>query len=152
MRESARDSTPQVSWHDMNRDNPVSEGDFAELLRFRDGLRRFMRWSEEQARAAGLTPAQHQLLLAIRGHGTDPTVGDVAAHLLLRHHSTVELIDRAERVGLIRRYTDPDDHRIVRLRLSAEGDRRLASLSAAHVEELARLQDALRLPVLEANL
>lgn len=137
----------------MNVDNPrLTEADFAELLRFRDGLRRFMHWSEEQARTAGLTPAQHQLLLAIKGHGGDPTIGDVAGHLLLKHHSTVELVDRAERAGLIGRHTDPDDHRLVRLRLSAKGERRLADLSTAHLTELARLHDALRLPVLEANL
>jgi DNA-binding MarR family transcriptional regulator len=121
------------------------------LLRFRDGLRRFMRWSEEQARSAGLTPAQHQLMLAIRGRGGDPTIGDLASHLLLKHHSTVELVDRAERAGLVRRHTDPDDHRVVRLRLTAKGERRLANLSAAHLAELNRLHDALRLPVLEAN-
>jgi DNA-binding MarR family transcriptional regulator len=115
-------------------------------------LRRFMRWSEEQARAAGLTPAQHQLLLAIRGHGAEPTVGDIAAHLLLKHHSVVELVDRAERAGLVRRSTDREDHRIVRVRLSPKGERRLAALSAAHLAELTRLHDALRLPILEANL
>ena len=136
----------------MNRANLLSEADFAELLRFRDGLRRFMRWSEDEARAAGLTPAQHQLLLAIRGHDGDPTIGDVAAHLLLKHHSTVELVDRAERAGLIRRHPDPDDHRIVRLLLSAQGEGRLADLSAAHAAELTRLHDALRLPLLEGNL
>lgn len=136
----------------MNGDNLLSQDDFAELLRFRDGLRRFMRWSEEQARAAGLTPAQHQLLLAIRGHDGDPTIGEVAAHLLLKHHSTVELVDRAERAALVRRYPDPDDHRVVRLRLSPKGERRLAALSAVHLTELTRLHDALRLPVLEANL
>ena len=136
----------------MNPDNLLSQADFAELLRFRDGLRRFMRWSEEQARAAGLTPAQHQLLLAIRGHGGDPTIGDVAGHLLLKHHSTVELVDRAERAGLVRRASDADDHRIVRVRLSPKGERRLAELSTAHLAELTRLHDALRLPVLEANL
>jgi DNA-binding MarR family transcriptional regulator len=136
----------------MNHDNLLSQADFAALLRFRDGLRRFMRWSEEQARAAGLTPAQHQLLLAVRGHGGDPTIGDVAGHLLLKHHSTVELVDRAERAGLVRRAADPDDHRIVRVRLSPKGERRLAELSTAHLAELTRLHDALRLPVLEANL
>ena len=136
----------------MNHDNPLSDADFAELLRFRDGLRRFMRWSEEQAKAAGLTPAQHQLMLAIRGEAGDPTIGEVSAHLLLKHHSTVELVDRAERAGLIRRHTDADDHRIVRLRLTAKGERRLAELSSAHLAELHRLHDALRLPVLEANL
>jgi len=136
----------------MNPDNLLSQADFAELLRFRDGLRRFMRWSEEQARAADLTPAQHQLLLAIRGHGGDPTIGDVAGHLLLKHHSTVELVDRAERAGLVRRATDADDHRIVRVQLSPKGERRLADLSTAHLAELSRLHDALRLPFLEANL
>jgi len=136
----------------MNHDNLLSQADFAALLRFRDGLRRFMWWSEEQARAAGLTPAQHQLLLAVRGHGGDPTIGDVAGHLLLKHHSTVELVDRAERAGLVRRAADPDDHRIVRVRLSPKGERRLAELSTAHLAELTRLHDALRLPVLEANL
>ena len=55
----------------------------------------------DQARAAGLTPAQHQLLLAVRGHDGDPTIGDVAEHLMLRHHSAVELVDRAERAGLL---------------------------------------------------
>jgi len=136
----------------MNPDNLLSQADFAELLRFRDGLRRFMRWSEEQARAAGLTPAQHQLLLAIRGHSGDPTIGDVAGHLLLKHHSAVELVDRAERAGLVRRATDSDDHRMVRVRLSPKGERRLAELSTTHLAELSRLHDALRLPVLEANL
>ncbi len=136
----------------MKDDNLLSDADFAELLRFRDGLRRFMRWSEEQARSAGLTPAQHQLMLAIRGRGGDPTIGDLASHLLLKHHSTVELVDRAERAGLVRRHTDPDDHRVVRRRLTAKGERRLANLSAAHLAELNRLHDALRLPVLEANL
>ena len=137
----------------MNGDNPrLTRDEFADLLRFRDGLRRFMRWSEQQARAAGLTPAQHQLLLAIRGHGGDPTIGDIAGHLLLKHHSTVELVDRAERVGLVQRAIDPDDHRVVRLRLSPKGERHLAALSAAHLAELTRLHDALRLPVLEANL
>src|SRR5690242_5542627 len=136
----------------MNPDNPLSDDDFAALLRFRDGLRGFMRWSEEQARGAGLTPAQHQLLLAIRGHGGVPAIGDVAAHLLLKHHSAVELVDRAERAGLVRRSADPDDHRVVRVRLTPQGERRLAALSAAHLAELSRLHDALRLPVLEANL
>jgi DNA-binding MarR family transcriptional regulator len=129
-------------------DEAVSDADFAELLRFRDALRQFLHWSEGEARAAGLTPAQHQLLLAIRGHGGDPTIGDVADHLMLRHHSAVELADRAERAGLVHRRADPDDHRVVRLALSRDGARHLAALSAAHVAELHRLQHGLRLPSL----
>jgi DNA-binding MarR family transcriptional regulator len=116
----------------------LSDADFARLLGFRDGLRRFLRWSEEQAQEAGISPAQHQLLLAVRGHGSAPSMGDLAAHLLLRHHSTVELVDRAERAGLVARVADDIDHRIVRVALTEEGGRRLDALSEAHLQELAR--------------
>src|SRR5579864_2385786 len=97
----------------------LSDADYERLLALRTGLRHFQRWSEQQASAAGLTPAQHQLLLAIRGHGDQrgPTVGEIADYLLLRHHSTVGLIDRADAAGLVVRTRDPEDHRIVRLRL-----------------------------------
>lgn len=118
----------------------VSDDDFAALLEFRDGLRQFLRWSEERARGAGLTPAQHQLLLAIRGHGTDPSVSEVADHLLLRHHSVVELVDRAVRNGLVARHVDLHDQRIVRLSLTPIGTEKLAALSADHLAELARLR------------
>ena len=77
---------------------PTDE-DYAKLLRSRDGLRRFLRWSEREAEAAGVTPAQHQLLLVVRAHGSPPTIGAVAEHLLLRHHSAVELTDRARPRG-----------------------------------------------------
>jgi DNA-binding MarR family transcriptional regulator len=123
----------------------LDQDDYARLLGFRTGLRRFLRWSEQQAVAAGLTPAQHQLLLAIRGHDdpSGPTVGDVAGYLLLRHHSAVELIDRAVAAGLVRRRTDRADQRQVRLQLTAKGTERLEHLSALHIEELERLGAAL---------
>ncbi|HQU16052.1 MAG TPA: MarR family transcriptional regulator [Gammaproteobacteria bacterium] len=107
----------------------------------RTGLRRFQRWSEQQARAAGLTPTQHQLLLAVRGHSDQrgPTIGEVADYLLLRHHSVVGLVDRAEGAGLVLRERDPDDHRVVRVRLTNPGAARLEALAAVHVEELKRL-------------
>ncbi|HEY1763033.1 MAG TPA: MarR family transcriptional regulator [Acidimicrobiales bacterium] len=119
----------------------LTDDTYASLLAVRTGMRRFERWSEQQARAAGLTAAQHQLLLAIRGHADQrgPTVGEVADYLLLYHHSAVGLIDRAESAKLIRRSRDNDDHRVVRLRLTADGARRLERLSALHVEELKRL-------------
>jgi len=119
----------------------LSDTVYARLLVLRTGLRHFQRWSEQQAKAAGLTPAQHQLILAVRGH-TDsrgPTVGEVADYLLLRHHSVVGLIDRAEEAGLIQRVRDPTDHRVVRLHLTDEGAARLEGLSAQHLEELERL-------------
>ena len=116
-------------------------GGYTKLLEFRTALRRFLRWSEAEARAAGLTPAQHQLLLAVRGHPSEegPTIGELSEYLVLRHHSVVELIDRASKAGLVRRERDPDDHRVVRLALTADGRERIEQLSQLHLEELRRL-------------
>jgi DNA-binding MarR family transcriptional regulator len=126
----------------MTRD--PSNSDYQRLLAFRDQLRRFLHWSEQQAVNAGITPAQYQLLLAVRGHvGGPPTIRDVTSHLLLRHHSVVELIDRAELAGLIERRTDTEDHRVVRLHLTNRGTRQLATLAAAHLNELKRLNSDL---------
>ncbi|MBK5221799.1 MAG: MarR family transcriptional regulator [Acidimicrobiia bacterium] len=121
----------------------LADADFERLLGFRSGLRRFLRWSDDQARAVGLTGAQHQLLLAIRGHGGPPSIGDVAEHLMLRHHSAVELVDRAARAGLIERVADEEDHRVVRLRLTTDGEAKLVALAEAHLEELSRLRSRL---------
>jgi|SRR6185369_3617615 len=127
----------------------LTDADYQHLLDLRTGLRRFLRWSEEQAAEAGLTPAQHQLLLAIRGLKSTgapgasptlgPTIGDVAEALLLRHHSAVGLVDRAVKAGLVTRQEDAHDRRVVRLRLTALGNDLLTLLSAAHLEELERL-------------
>lgn len=122
------------------------DADYRRLLGFRNGIRRFLRWSEEQAVAVGLTPSQHQLLLAIRGHDGDasPTVGDIADHLLLKHHSCGELINRAENAGLVERRPDADDHRVVRIVLSDRATSVLESLSSQHLAELRRLEPSLR--------
>ena len=119
----------------------IGDAEYRRLLEFRTGLRRFLRWSQDQATAVGLTPAQHQLLLAIRGHEDPrgPTIGEAAGYLLLRHHSTVELVDRAVAAGLVERAGDPDDERVVRLRLTPTGAARLELLVELHLEELLRL-------------
>src|SRR5437764_14925650 len=106
------------------------EEDYRRLLAFRIGLRRFLRTSEAQARAAGVTPSQHQLLLAIRGYPGErgPTIGDAASYLLISHHATVQLVDRAQRAGLVERASDPDNWRVVRLRMTATGADRLRKL------------------------
>jgi DNA-binding MarR family transcriptional regulator len=128
------------------RSRRISDAEYRRLLEFRTGLRRFLRWSEEQAQAAGVSPAQHQLLLAIRGQrdSVGPTIGDVADSLLLRHNSAVELVDRAERAGLVRRRQDRNDHRVVRLELTARGAETLGRLTAVTLEELDRLSPRLR--------
>jgi DNA-binding MarR family transcriptional regulator len=118
-----------------------SDADYQRLLELRTGLRRFLRWSERRAKAASLTPAQHQLMLAIRGHlePRGPTVGEVADYLLLRHHSVVGLVDRAEAAGLVTRAQDADNASVVRLRLTTRGSTLLETLSEQHLEELAHL-------------
>jgi DNA-binding MarR family transcriptional regulator len=128
--------------------NPVmtqpSDRDYAALLAFRTELRRFQRWSDQQAQAAGLTHAQHQLLLAVRGHldPRGPTVGEVAEYLLLKPAATVELLDRVERGGFVRRRQDGADRRVVRLQLTPLGERCLATITTIvvpMVRELAPL-------------
>jgi DNA-binding MarR family transcriptional regulator len=125
----------------------MSQKDYAKLLGFRTDLRRFLRWSEEQARAAGLTPAQHQLLLAVKGHegAAGPTIGEAAEYLALRHHSAVELAGRAEKAGYVERSRDADDHRVIRLRLTPAGEALIQQLSQAHRDELRRFS-SFRLP------
>jgi DNA-binding MarR family transcriptional regulator len=120
----------------------LDDAAYGELLEFRTALRRFLHWSDQQARLEGLTAQQHQLLLAIRGHAAEPTISEVAESLLLRHHSTVELVDRAEQAGLVQRAVDDDDRRVVRLSLTPKGHRVLHRLTAAHIDELQRLAPA----------
>ena len=129
----------------MAEDRPLTAADYENLLAFRTALRKFLSWSQTRAREAGLTPAQHQLLLAVKGHpgGQPPAVGDIADYLLLRHHSAVELIDRAEAAGLVQRRPDQGDGRVIRVRLTPDGEERLSRLSAAHLNELRRLAPVL---------
>ena len=129
----------------MGRGRRLTDEDYERLLAFRTGLRIFLKWSKDQAAAAGVAPAQHQLLLAIRGHGhEDPTIGDIADYLLLRHHSAVELVTRAQAAGLVERVGDDNDRRVVRVRLTPHGRRTLENLAAAALEELRRLQPRMK--------
>ena len=123
----------------------LTSEDYENLLAFRTSLRRFLHWSQTQARGVGMTPAHHQLLLAVKGHQgrKGPAIGDLAGYLLLRHHSTVELVGRAEAAGLVERWSDNDDGRIARVRLTAEGERRLARLASANLDELQQLAPVL---------
>lgn len=126
----------------VNRLTDFADEGYAALLKFRVGLRRFVQWSEQQAEKVGLTPAQHQLLLAVRGHPDrrGPSVGELAEYLCIRHHSAVQLIDRTEQLGFIaRNRIDDEDRRLVRVTLTPAGQDKLALLSAAHREELRRL-------------
>jgi len=123
---------------------PTDE-DFRHNLRFRVTLRRFLRWSEEQAAEAGLTPTQHQLLVAIKGHPgpRPPAIREIAEYLLLQSHSAVGLVDRAEAAGVVRRTPDTDDARVVRVELTDKGDKLVTDLTTAHLARLYELAGAL---------
>ncbi len=119
------------------RHKPISDEDYRALAAYRHALRRFLAFSEAAARDSGLTPQQHQAILAIRGHGREPmTIGELAETLLIRHHSAVELADRLARADLVERSDDPDDGRRVVIRLTPKAETLLEQLSAGHLEEL----------------
>ena len=118
----------------------LTDRQYEALAGFRYALRKFLRFSEQAAVDAGLTPAQHQVLLAVRGSSVPPSVSDLAELLQHRHHSVVELIDRAEAAGLVARSVDPDDARRHRVGLTAAGASTLALLTAAHRGELRRFR------------
>jgi DNA-binding MarR family transcriptional regulator len=132
----------------MSPERRPTQREYEELLGFRTALRRFLAWSEEQARGAGLTPTQHQLLLAIKGHPGEaaPTIGELADYLVTKHHSVVELIDRAVDAGLVERRRDEEDGRVVHLVLTPLGEEKIEQLSALALEELATSWNVSRVP------
>lgn len=122
----------------------LKDSDYKALAEFRYLLRRFMIFSEDAARAAGLTPQQHQALLAIKGFEGAPTIGDLAERLVIKHHSAVGLVDRLVKAGHLKRRQDDSDRRRVTLALAASGEKLLADLSSANREELRMLTPALK--------
>lgn len=123
-------------------DRLLTDREYRALAEFRHALRVFLRFSEDAARAEGLTPAQHQLLLAIRGHhDSAPSVGDLAAMLQVRNNSVVGLVDRADAAGLTHSTTDPHDGRRRLVSLAPAGRTVLERLSDRHREELRGLRD-----------
>lgn len=120
------------------READVSELSFRRLAEFRHRLRQFLHYSEEIARSEGIEPQQHQLLLAVKGLPEEmrPTISAIAQQLCLRHHSTVELVDRLADRGAVRRTHAIDDHREVLVELTPLGEALLHRLSGLHWKEL----------------
>ncbi len=123
----------------------LDKADYERLAGFRHALRRLFAFSAEAARAAGLSPQQHQALLSIRGApGRDHlSVGEIAADLLIRPHSAAELVDRLEQMRLVRRGPDPADQRRVLVTLTARAERVLRSVASANLGELEAIRPAL---------
>jgi len=124
--------------------DPLTDADFAALFGFRYALRRFLAFSADAAGGVGLTPQQHQALLAIRaGEGRELLVGALAERLLLRPHSATELVDRMAKLDLVTRVMSQGDRRQVTVRLTRKGEQLLTGLSEAHRAELRRLRPLL---------
>ena len=119
----------------------ITQSDYRSLAAFRYELRRFVAFSEKAARAAGIEPQQHQLLLAVKGFPSDApvTIGAVAERLCVEHHTAVGLVDKLEERGLIHRERGTEDRRQVFLTLTAAGSRLLRSLSLLHRAQLAEV-------------
>ena len=126
-------------------DRSLLDEDYRRLLAFRSELRDFLRWSEQTAHDAGLTPSLHQLLLVLRGHPNSPgpTIGQAAEELHVRHHSVVELAQRAQTSGLICRDRDSVDHRRIHLQLTQHGRLQLETVTRKHLARIQTLADTL---------
>lgn len=119
----------------------ITKAHYETLAGFRYALRQFLRFSEDAALAAGVTPQQHQAMLAIKGFPgrDDVTIGELAERLQIKHHSAVGLADRLVAEKYLRRMPDKNDRRHVRLMLTPRGETVLQQLSAAHQEQLRRM-------------
>jgi DNA-binding MarR family transcriptional regulator len=112
--------------------------DYQALAEFRYQIRKFLRFSERAVRAAGMEPGQYQLMLAIKGIPQEvrPRIRELADRMHIRHHSAVELVNRLEAGGYVRRERAQDDRREVLLALTAKGEKVLAELALHHHDEL----------------
>jgi len=118
-----------------------TRANYRALATYRHALRHFLHFSTEAARAAGYTQQQYQVLLAVKSTpgSTGLTIGELAETMHLRHHSAVGLVDRLTRRGLLKRKTDAEDRRRVRVCLTAKGEKVLVRLAIVHLEQLRRL-------------
>jgi DNA-binding MarR family transcriptional regulator len=112
--------------------------DYQALAEFRYQIRKFLRFSEQAVRAAGMETAQYQLMLAIKGmpDGVRPRIRELASRMQIQHHSAVELVNRLESGGYVWRERAQDDRREVLLALTPKGDRVLRELALHHHDEL----------------
>ena len=139
--------TPIAQKQANGRKKPVlTKANYEALAEFRCELRKFLAFSESAAIEAGLTPQQHQMLLAIKGApgGETLSIGQIADRLLVRHHTIVELVDRLAELGLVARNPDPADGRKIQVSLTKDGNGAIDRLSSIHVEELRSIRPTLR--------
>ncbi len=119
----------------------VGKQDFVAVARFRRALRRLLKFVENLALEEGITPQQHQLLLAVAGHPEREwsSVGELADALQLKHHATVGLVDRCQIAGLVDREQDPGDRRVVRVSLTEKGEGILQRITTRNIDNLRKI-------------
>ncbi len=129
----------------MKDSQDISLVDYQALAEFRYQIRKFLRFSDEAAREAGVEPQQHQLMLALKGMQgvSEATIGDIADRLQIQHHSAVELLQRLEEKDLVLRSRGEQDRREVHVRLTTQGERIVHNLSVHHRNELRSTAPAL---------
>jgi DNA-binding MarR family transcriptional regulator len=129
----------------MKQPHEITDSEYRALAEFRYQIRRFLRFSEQAARASGLEPQQHQLLMALRGipEESRATIGELAERLQVQHHSMVELADRLVKRGLVQRKRAGDDRREVLLQITPKAQKMLRDLAMAHRDELEAAAPAL---------
>lgn len=127
---------------------PLGKDEFVALSEFRYQLRRFIHWSEQLTRKAGVTNLQYLLMLHIRGQKAQDwaTITQLAERLQAKHHGTVALVTRCEKLGLVKRQPGRADRREVEVHLTAKGNRMVERLAGLHREELLRLRGILTVP------
>lgn len=136
----------------MSSSAPLEQADFEALSEFRYQLRRFLRFSEDAAQSAGLTPLHYLVLLHIKGFpGQDwTTVGQLAERLQMQHHGAVALVSRCEKAGLVTRSPGVHDKRQVCVRLTALGEKNLRHLAELHRNELRSLSNVFKVARISA--
>lgn len=130
----------------------LEQADYEALSEFRYQLRRFLKFSEDAAQSAGLTPLHYLVLLHIKGFpGQDwATIGQLAERLQIQHHGAVALISRCEKAGLVTRTPGVEDRRQVCVRLTAVGEKQLRHLAELHRNELRSLSNVFKVARISA--
>lgn len=123
----------------------IAKHEYEAIAEFRYAIRKFLRFSEQAARKEGVTPQQHQLMLAVKGFPEHnfASVSELAQRLQMRQHSVVGLIDRTAALGLVRREPGTEDRRQVFIWLTPAGETKLERLATQHHRELRTMRDAL---------
>lgn len=129
----------------MSSAGELTDAEYAALADFRHTLRQFQAFSEQQVAEVGLTPQQHQVLLAIRGAGSAPvSIGHIAERLFVKPHSASGLVVRLEALGMVTRQSSPNDGRQALIALTPDARALLERLSAVHRDEIVRMRPTLK--------